>query len=235
MEQRILFNSETDINKEYFRDVPGIGAADYLGKPVTKKASELEIYCTNFSEKYFEKDNVLEISEFSDSTKLPVAQYLAVNGYSQSLYLMKYSFTYTTTNKKNGKPSDHVTNGVVFFAVKRNGSNYTLGVMPAYFGIVNEEDNLIAFDTPLELKKDKNKYYLKRQRRNKKLNGLIFIPADFPVNPVQIGQTFKIDKIVNFDPNKVGGFKPLVFNIAKIFHDPYALEFHFLNILHLNK
>lgn len=234
MEQRILFNFETDVNGDFFRDVPGIGA-DYLGQPVTHKASKIEVYLTNFSEKYFEKDGLLEFSELNDSTTLPFAKYLAVEGYSQGLYLLKYSFTYSVANKRTGKSFDHEAGGVVFFAIKHNGAGNTLGIMPAYFGIVNEEDNLIAFNTPLTLKKDKNKYYLKQQRRNKKLSGLLFMPADFPAGPVKAGQTVKIEKIVNLDPNKIGGYKPLVFDIAKIFRDPNALEFHFIDTISLKR
>lgn len=234
MEQRMLFNFKTDVNRDFFREVPGIGA-DYLGQPVTKKADKIEVYLASFSEKYFEKDDLLEFSELNDSTALPFAHYLAVKGYSQGLYLIKYSFTYSVTNEKTGKSFDNMADGVVFFAIKQNGAGNTLGIMPAYFGIVNEEDNLIAFATPLTLKKDKGKYYLKQQRRNKNLNGLLFMPAGFPAAPAKPGQSLTIEKIVNLDPNKIGGYKPLVFDISKIFHDPHAMEFHFVNTIHFNK
>jgi len=235
MEQKLLFNFKENVNNEFFRDIPGIGAADYLGQPVTKSASELEVYLTTFSEKYFEKDGLLEYSVLNDSTKLPFARYWSVQGYSQGLYLIRYPFTYTIISKKTGKSFDYVVDGVVFFAIKYNSNGSTLGIMPAYFGIVNEEDNLILFDTPLTLKKDKDNYYLQRGKKDKGLNGLLFMPADFPAQPVHLGQTLTIKKIVNLDPNKVGGYKPLVFDIAKIFRDPNALEFHFIETIHLNK
>ena len=234
MEQKLLFNFKKDVNEDFFRDIPGIGTADYMGQTVTKKASKLEIYLTTFSEKYFEKNDLLEYSELNDSTKLPFAKYWSVQGYSQGLYLIRYPFTYTIISKKTGKSFDYAVEGVVFFSIKYNSNGSTLGIMPAYFGIVNQEDNLILFDTPLTLKKDKDKYFLEREKKDKGLNGLLFIPADFPTQPVQSGQTLIIKKIVNLDPNKIGGYKPLVFDIGKIFRDPNALEFRFINTIHLN-
>ncbi len=235
MEQKIIFSFEHDVNKKFFREIPGLGDATYLGQPVTQKANAVEIYLSTFDEKYVEKDNLLEYTELNDSTTIPFARYWEVDGYSQDLYLLKYSFTYTVTNKETGKSFDSPTDGVLFFTVKHNGRGNTLGITPCYFGIVNEEDNLIIFDTPLSLKKDNDQYYLKLQKRNKKLNGLLFMPADFPPQPKGPEQKFNIEKIVRLDPNKVGGYKPLVFDISKIFHDPNALEFHYVDTIHLTQ
>ncbi len=235
MEQKILFSFEHDVNKKFFREIPGLGDATYLGQPVTQKADAIEIYLSTFGEKYIEKDNLLEYTELNDSTTIPFARYWEVVGYSQDLYLLKYSFTYTVTNKETGKSFDSPANAVVFLAVKHNRSGNTLGIIPCYFGVINEEDNVITFDTPLSLKKDNDQYYLKLQQRNKKLNGLLFMPANFPSQPEGPEQKFNIEKIVRLDPNKVGGYKPLVFDISKIFHDPNALEFHYVDNIDLTK
>jgi len=83
------------------------------------------------------------------------------------------------------------------------------------------------------LKKDNGHFYLKPLKKSKKMNGLMFMPADFPSKPSSASDKFNIEKIVRLDPNKVGGYKPLVFDINTIFHDPNALQFHFSSTLHL--
>jgi hypothetical protein len=230
MEQKLLF----DFNQSFFKEIPGIGDSLYINYPVTKKATSLQIYISSFRERYIEKDGLLEFTELNDSSKIPSADYWSVNGYSQDLYIIKYEFTYTATSKK-GKAIDVPVEAALFFSVKHNGLGYTIGVTPCYFGIINEEDNLIAFDTPLTFNKNKDNYYLKHEKKKKNLNGLLFMPANFPSNPKTPEEKFNIEKIVRLDPNKVGGYKPLVFDISKIFHDPNALEFHYINTIHLTQ
>ena len=171
----------------------------------------------------------------NDSTEIPFVTYTGINGYSQDLFLIKYQFTYTATNKKTGKIFDVPANATVFFSVKHNGRGDTIGITPCYFGVIDEEDDLIAFDTELSLKKSNGHYYLKPLKKNKKMNGLLFMPADFPSTPQTPEDKFAIEKIVRLDPNKIGGYKPLVFDISKIFRDPNALQFHYYDTLHLTQ
>lgn len=235
MEQKIIFDFNKDITRNFFREIPGLGSADYVGQPVTQKANKIEVYLSAFREKYIEKGQVLEYTELNDSTTIPFVTYKQVDGYHQDLYLLKYEFTYVQTNKTTGKSFAVPTQAAIFFSVKYNGRGNALGIMPCYFGIINVEDDLIAFDTELSLKKDRDNYYLKLQKRNKRINGLMFMPADFPLNPKNSGDIINIKKIVRLDPNKVGGYKPLVFEISKIFHDSNALQFHFYDTLHLTQ
>ena len=151
-----------------------------------------------------------------------------MDGYSQDLYLLKYEFIY-------GKGFPDTIQAAVFFSVKYNGRKDITGITPCYFGIINEEDNLIAFNTELSLKKANGHYYLKHMKKSKKMNGLLFIPADFPSNPKSPEEKINIEKIVRLDPNKIGGYKSLVFDINKIFHDANALQFHYYDTLHLNQ
>jgi hypothetical protein len=234
MEQKILFSFNKDVNLNFLKEIPGIGGSTYLNQPVTEKATTIEVYVSSFSEKFIEKDNLLELTELNDSTTIPFITYKAVNGYSQDLYLLKYEFTYSIKNKQ-GKSFDIPAEGVIFFSIKHNGRGNTIGITPCYFGIINDEDNLIGFDTELTLKKDKKQYYLKVPKKNKSENGLMFIPAAFPENPSGPEEKFNIEKIVRSLPNKVGGYKPLVFDITKIFHDPNALQFHYNGTIHLTQ
>jgi hypothetical protein len=228
MEQKILFNFNNDVNRNFFKEIPGLGSATYNGQPVTQMANNVEVYISSFREKFIEKDHLLEFTELNDSTSIPFVIYKEIDGYSQDLYLLKYEFIY-------GKNFHDTIQAAVFFSVKYHGIENTIGITPCYFGIINEEDTLIAFNTELSLKKDKDHYYLKPLKKSKKVNGLLFIPADFPSNPKSQEEKFNIEKIVRLDPNKVGGYKPLVFDISKIFRDTNALQFHYYDTLHINQ
>jgi len=234
MEQRILFTFKNDVNRNFFKEIPGLGTVPYGNYPVTHKATDVEVYISSFSEKFIEKDHLLELTELNNSTRIPFVTYMGVFGYSQDLYLLKYDFVYSMTNENHEKSLSDTVHAVVFFSIKHNKNNNTIGVTPCYFGTVNTDDNLIAFETELSLKKDKDHYFLKPLRKSKKINGVSFIPADFPSNPKTANDKFNIEKIVRLNPNKVGGYKPLIFDIAKIFHDANALQFHYRNTIHLN-
>lgn len=234
MEQRILFDFNKDVNQNFFKEIPGLGNASYIKYPVTKKADKAEIYVSTFREKFIENDDLLEYSELNDKSKTHSVDYWTVNGYSQNLYLIKYEFTYSTKNKKD-KLIDAPVIGAVFFSVKRNGQNKITGITPCYFGIVDEDENLINFDTELTLEKENGNFYLKFHKKKKNINGLLLMPANFPSNPTTEDDTFNIEKIVKLDANKVGGYKPLVFNINKILKDQNALQFHYVDTIHLTQ
>jgi hypothetical protein len=232
MEQKILFDFQKDVNVNFFKEIPGIGSDVYLNQPVTKKAGKLDIYLSSFTEKYIEKDNLLEFTELNDSTTLPYVSYLGVEGYSQGLYLLKYEFEYSVKNK-SGKPFQVPVIAAIFFVVKHNGQGNTTGVTPCYFGIVNTEDNVIAFDSELSLKKEDNLYFLNPKRKKKNYHGMLFIPRE--ILAFHQSSIINIKKIVRLDPNKVGGYKPLVFDVSKIFHDQNALQFHYISTLQLKQ
>jgi len=231
MEQKLLFDFNRDVNASFFKEVPGIGSTKYFGFNVTKKASKAEIYVSSFREKFIEKDNLLEYTELNDDSKISSVPYWEINRYSQNLYLLKYQFTYTITQKE--KSFDVPVEAAVFFAVKYNANNDVLGITPCYFGTINKEDNLIHFDTPLSLQKNNEQYFLKMQNKRKTMTGLLFMPADFTDSPIVSETKLNIGKIVRLDANKVGGNKPLIFNISEIFHDSTALQFHYDSTLHL--
>lgn len=234
VEQRILFDFKKDVNQNFFKEIPGLSDVPYINYPVTKKADKIEIYVSSFREKFIENDDLLEYSELNDKSKIPAVDYWTVNGYSQNLYLLKYEFTYSAKNKKD-KLIDIPVVGAIFFSLKRNGQNKITGITPCYFGIVDEDENLMNFNTELTVEKTGNTFYLKFPKRKRNVNGLLFMPANFPSNPTTQDDTFNIEKIVNLDANKVGGYKPLVFNINKILKDPNALQFHYVNTIHLTQ
>ncbi len=234
LEHRIIFDFTKDVNQNFFKEVPGIGDTTFINFPVTKKAITAEVYVSSFRERFIENDNLLEYTELNDATTIPAADYWSVIGYSQDLYLIKYQFTYTTITKK-GKQIEAPAEGVVFFSLKHNGKGYTTGITPCYLGIIDKEENLISFGTQLTLKKGNGKYFLEQHPNKKGKKGLLFMPANFPLDPKGNGDTLNIKKIVQLDPNKVGGYKPLVFDIPQIFNDANALSFHYIGNIDLTQ
>ena len=232
MEQKLLFDFNKDVNASFFKEVPGIGSEKYFGNTITQKARKLDVYISSFREKSIEKDNLIEFTELNDDSKIRSAPYLQIDGYSQNLYLLKYQFTYQVTQKE--KSFDVPVEAAVFFSVKYNANGDVLGITPCYFGIITREDNLITFDTELALQKSNDGFYLKMPKKQKNINSLLFIPANFVEQPVESETKLNIEKIVKLGANKVGGYKPLIFNISEIFHDPTALQFHYDGELQLN-
>ena len=228
MEQKILFRFSSDVDKNFFKALPGIDSNKYLDNLISKRATEIQVYRSSFKEKYIEKDNLLELTELNDSSEVDEANYLTAKGYSQDLYILKYQFTYRIMENEIGH--DIPVDASVYFSVKHNGRGQTVGITPCYFGIINKRQNLIAFNTDLSVVKEQDHFYLKPGKSKK---DLIFMPANFPAQPVSFKSTFNIEKIVRLDANKIGGNKPLVFNINSIFKDSNALQFHYFKKINL--
>jgi hypothetical protein len=96
-------------------------------------------------------------------------------------------------------------------------------------------DDYISFDSVLTIKNVKNGPYLTANKANRKNHfNLLFMPVVFPDEPETGGASINIKKIVRTDHNKVGGKKPLVFNIGEIFHDSRAMQFDYIKTIKLN-
>jgi hypothetical protein len=227
MEQKILFRFNRDVNKDFFKAMPGIGDNKYADSAISKPAKQIQLYRSSFREKYVEKDNLLELTELNDSSEINDARYMNVKGYSQDLYLLKYEFAYTE--------NDIPVSAAIYFSVKHNGRGETIGITPCYFGIINNKKNLIAFTTNLSVVKEKDTFYLKPLPGSRNKRDLIFMPANFPAEPVALKSTFNIKKIVRLDANKIGGNKPLVIDINSIFKDSNALQFHYFKSINLTQ
>ena len=219
-EQKVLFDAPTNINAEFFKEMPGIGVMDMAGKPVIEKAPWLNIYEAGFSQKFIESNDLIEYTELNDSSKLNSIDYLDAKGvFSQNMYIVKYKFKWDKST---------VINGAVFFTVKYH-NNACVGFGPAYFGIIDPSYNTIDFTTELMVKQQGNKFWLKPISKIKLRGGYVFMPASDTID----SRNINITKIVKLDSNKVGGKKPLVFNIENILHDPNALLFHYKRTINL--
>jgi hypothetical protein len=216
----------------FFKTLPGIKGAFYNKMPVTTRAKKMEIYKASFSEATVEKDNLLEFTELNTHSNQPRVTYREIDGFTQDIYLLKYSFSY-----RDG--AEEIENTAVAFIslhyrpMSTEPFVYCTGPGPAYWGLVN--DGYISFDSVLTIKKADNNYYLKGEKGKKKnAFNLLFLPADFPQAPVENVSAFNIKKIVRMNANKVGGIKPLVFDIPVIFKDSTAMHFTYIRTITLN-
>ena len=96
-------------------------------------------------------------------------------------------------------------------------------------------DGYISFDSVLTIKHTGNSYYLRAQKAKKQNPfNLLFIPAGFAEAPVANKSAFDIKKIVRMEHNRIGGVKPLIFDIPVIFKDDKALHFTYIRNITLN-
>lgn len=235
METKYPFDIGTSIDEhagDFLRKLPGIKKATYNTYKVTSKAKKIEVYKASFKEATIEKDNLLEITELNDKSTLPRVGYRETDGFIQDLYLLKYNFKYDA-----GGTEEDVT-AVVFLSIRYRPTDaepfrYCTGPGPLYWGLVM--DDYISFDSVLVIKKKKaNPYLLAKKRKKGKAFNLLFMPAAFAKNPERKRGSFDIKKIVRMDPNRIGGIKPLVFDIPEIFKDKKAMHFDYIKTITLN-
>jgi hypothetical protein len=235
LETKYPFDIGTSIGEhagDFLKKLPGIKNPKYNTYKVTSKAKKIEVYKASFKEATIEKDNLLEITELNDKSTLPRAGYRETDGFIQDLYLLKYNFKYDA----DGTVTE--ATAAVFLSIRYRPTDaepflYYTGPGPLYWGLVM--DDYISFDSVLVIKKKKAKPYLlaKKRKKGKDFN-LLFMPAAFAKNPERKGASFNITKIVRMDPNRIGGVKPLVFDIPEIFKDKKAMHFDYIKTITLN-
>jgi hypothetical protein len=231
MEQKVLFSFNENVKPSFFKNIPGIGSDIFFTDTVISKATSLQVYKSSFREQYIEKDHLLDITELNDSTALAYADYWEFIGYSQDMYLLKYQFKVRPKKKPSAKV--HTIDAILFFSVKYNKSNDCIGFGPSYFGTVDYYFGDIAFPTELSTKANGADFYLKPLSKVKANGGYLFFATG--LTGADNKNNLNIKKIVKLDMNKVGSYKPLVFNIEKIFKDPNALLFHYETTLTLTQ
>jgi hypothetical protein len=218
--------------KSFFNQLPGINGKPYNKQAIKVNATTLEVYKASFSETTIEKDNLLEITELNSNSDHPIVSYWNTDGFTQYLYLLKYDFTC------NASGDDLTYTAVVFLSFRYMpiaAAPFTkcTGPGPLYWGVLN--DDHISFDSVLTIKNVKTGPYLTANKANRKNHfNLLFMPVVFSDQAETNGDSINIKKIVRTDHNKVGGKKPLVFNIREIFHDSLAMRFDYINTIKLN-
>lgn len=218
----------------FLNRLPGINKNGYSKMPVITKAKTVEVYIASFKESSIEKDNLLEITELNSNSTHPVTLYREVDGFSQDIYMLKYQFTCS----EHGTPTP--VTAIVFLPLRyrqqKSGPPYCTGPGPVYWGVLNETDEYkyISFDSVVHIKAKGNKQYLKMDRHKKnELFNLLFMPANFAEVPEK-SSAVNFTKIVRMGNNRIGGTKPIVFNVPQIFKDSNALQFNYYKTIILN-
>lgn len=236
LETRYPFDINTRVDEhtgDFLKQLPGIKNATYNTFKITSKAKKIEVYKASFKEATIEKDNLLEFTELNDSSTHPRVSYNEVDGFIQDLYLLKYNFKYDAGG------TDAEVTAVVFISSRYRQAPvepflYCTGPGPLYWGEVFDE--YISFNSALVIRNKKHNPYLHIKKRKKgSAFNLLFMPAAFARNPEHKGGSFNITKIVRMDPNRMGGIKPLVFNIPEIFKDEKAMHFDYIKTITLNR
>jgi hypothetical protein len=219
-------NSTLDNNAGFFlAQLPGIKNTPYGGQKIIDNAKKLFVYKASFAETSIEKDNLVEFTGQNRKSKLPRAAYRDVDGFVQDLYLLHYGFTYDAEGEASTAAA------VVFLSLRyrpmRDAAEpVCTGPGPLYWGVVEEDEGFISFDSVLTIKKSGTSHYLHAVKPGKKnAFNLLFMPAAFTANGAQPASSFNIAKIVRMENNRIGGTKPLVFDIPAIFSDSNALHF----------
>jgi hypothetical protein len=222
----------SDSSAQFFKTLPGIKDGFYNRIPVTNKAKKIEVYKASIREFTFEKDNLVEFTQLNTHSDLRKDNYLEIDGSAQDLYLLKYNFSCGIDGQ------DFENTAVIFMSLHYMPMNtepfvYCSGAGPAYWGLIG--DGQISFDSLLTIRHDNQDYYLKSKKVKKKdAFNLRFLPAGFVENPVKNISGFNIKKVIKMNANKVGGIKPLVFNIPVIFKDDKAMHFTYIKTITLN-
>jgi hypothetical protein len=238
-EKQYKFDITKTLNKNadnFFKQLPGIKSNSYAGMKLVEGATAVEIYRAVFKETTIEKDNLLEITAMNEKSEYPVATYAETDGFMQHMYLLKYNFVY-----KSGR-EDVPASAVVFLTLRYRQQVdspfvYCTGPGPAYWGTINETDtyNYISFDSVLHLQQKQQQFYIKTDKRKKnKFFNLLFMPVNFVETP-DANNSIVIEKIVRMGNNRIGGTKPIVFNIPVIFKDSNALRFDYVTTVTIKK
>ena len=231
METKYPFDINTTLDERadsFLIQLPGIRNGGYNEMKITANPKTIEVYKASFKEATIEKDNLLETTELNDKSTHPRVIYNDVDGFIQELYLLKYNFKYDA----GGEEAEAVA--VTFLSLRYRQTDaepfiYCTGPGPLYWGVVS--DNYISFDSVLAIKNKSTSPYLhiNKQKKNSTFN-LLFMPAAFTKRK----NGFNITKIVRMDANRIGGIKPLVFDIPVIFKDTKALHFDYVKTITLN-
>jgi len=215
-EQRFAFDQNKNVDTILFKDIPAIAQKIYPDHTITAIDSVC-LYRATFKETYVENNDLLEWSELNDSSAIPRVKYYSVKGYYQHLYL---AIMHTIPDN---------INAAVFFSAKYNSDGECVGFGPAYAGIVNPAKGIISFPKQLSIAKAANDFVLTLNKKQDNERELLFISADFKTLVQK--PAISLEKIILLGPNKIGGYKPVVFSIPEVLHDKNALKFRYIKTL----
>lgn len=217
MQQRVSFVFNEDIDKAFF--APVVSELQKL-KPETRidGLGSISVYQAAYKETYIEDNHLLEWSELHDNSTIPRASYYKMRGSATRLYLFKL----------NTQPQD--VKGVVFLSAKFDSENECLGFGPAYIGLLNPEQEVATFTSDFILKETAEALKMVVLKRQVRREGVMFYSKDFGRKETNTSP-ISVEKVIQLDPNKLGGFKPVVFDVKEILRDKNAMLFHFIKTI----
>lgn len=208
-----IFDYSKHINGDFFKNINSI--SDNSNCPLDS-AVAVQVYRAVLSEKLIEKDDVLELTMLNNSSKVPYANYNAIlGGYKQELYIFRLV------------TADGPTNACIYLPVRYGtGNGDCIGFGSAYFGCINRRQTKIDFFSEIRVQKKGQSFSLVKLKHV----DMTFFPDKIPEPGIEF---VDINKIIFSNINKFGGSKPVVFNIAEVFHDPLALRFNYRETIQL--
>lgn len=220
MERRVAFSLSRDIDTtHFFNDLVKEARLLYPHSRI-ESIDSIKLYTAVYRESYIESNQLLEWTELHDSSRIPRVDYYKVFGHSTRLF-MGSLHTY---------PDD--IKGIVFFSARFNYENQCLGFGPAYFGILDTAMGTAAFTTVLDMKRKDGIFKLKTAAVQNRKSGILFVADEFHHGGmINHRKPVKVEKIVLLDPNKIGGNKPVVFNVKQVLQDDKAMQFRYFKTL----
>lgn len=220
------------LSPRVFDSLLSLAQLNVTGDTLTGFGDDRESYVAKFSEQLIEQNDLLTISILGDSSRFSKAvAYDDLKGYHQSLFLI-----HLRAQSKRSDPLDVA----VYLAVQYDDRDKVLHTGPMYFGIVDKEEGHIDFLYNLKLTIHNKDTLLVPQTKLSRLQALkpgefdtrIVFLADELITPDDVTwwkekniSTIRVKKIVDYDPNKIGGKQPVVFSIPDVMRDETAIQF----------
>ncbi len=197
--KNIPFNTSNFNKNSFYAVLPQI-----LNKPI--RLDSVILYETTFEEKPYEGYFVVDYSEVNAQNDKNILHYKNFKGFYQKLYILKLVT----------EPRDSIA---IYFSLKYNAFDQCVGFGPSYLGWWDEQKKLLYFYNELYTKSKKNVFALRKSR----------LPLGLYMNANEMlpGQYINIEKMIVEKSYEIGN--NVVIDVARIFRDPAALKFMYLN------
>jgi len=219
--------------RKFFAQLPQLLQLDHKKKDLSGTVeADANLLAASFTEKYIEKDNLLTYSSLGEKSSYPVADYDDMVGASQQLFLYHIQ---TAPDKLDA---------VVYLAARYNEDGKCIGLGSAYLGYLDTDEGHIDFLFSLSVKVKNGDTCLvadKKLAKLKKLAGqhrfatrIVFLSGDLKQSRAETTAAYwkrlhadgiRVSKVIEYDPNKVGGKQPVIFTINEIMKDEQYLQF----------
>ncbi|MFT3701400.1 MAG: hypothetical protein QM802_03480 [Agriterribacter sp.] len=209
------FHPNAFITEEFRKNIDEYASAKKnIDSSLKGKVTDMWIYKAKIEEKLVVENDVSEYKLMNVKSKKKRVD-VDVKGYYHEMYL----YLFNTTNEQQYG---------VFVSAGYKPGGVCIGVGPAYIGNVESGKGDSTFTTAWELKLQKCADSVKMLNRKAEEIELQFF-ADAPMMSPD-HKTITFYQIIQKSGNKIGGIgKMLVYDVDKVFNDPDALVFEFVN------